>query len=126
MEVWTDHQLNHHETLDNQIQAALDDSSTFIMVASIGYLASHWCKSVELPQFLKNHFADHVFRVERRRIDDPNGIPQPLRGALGFKFWHLDPISKRMKTLGVPVHLAGQDFYDALDGLVVRTPDKQA
>ena len=97
-----DHQLNGHETLDEQIRKLILESSIFLMVGSPGYLRSDWCLNRELPGFLnKDVCTDRIFIVEKMKYDRAR-MPGPVSSRIGRAFWEGDEIRMNGERSEIP------------------------
>jgi hypothetical protein len=103
-----DHQLNGHEQLDEQIRAAIRESSIFLLIGSNGYLASDWCMNQELPQFLGDFGGERIFIVEKMPYNRA-ALPRPVANRVGRAFWEEDRIRGEWRTFGDPVATALTD-----------------
>jgi len=103
--IWMDKELNGNEEFSVQIEAALRESATLVVISSTGYLKSKWCER-EYNAFLeavekKERSGSRIFIVEIDRLDR-NKLPEVFRSRIAYPFWKLDE-NEEPKTYGVPV-----------------------
>src|SRR5688572_522258 len=118
VDIWKDNRLGGNEPLTEALRASVAASSIFIMVSSDQYLASDWCSNFELPQFISKNFPNRIFRIEVEKIDRAR-FPEPLRNAIGYRFWEEDSQTRVVNLLkGVPQRFADEKFFTQLNKLV--------
>jgi hypothetical protein len=129
--LWKDHeQVLGNAPLAGQLNDTLAQASTLVIVISPSYLTSEWCRR-EREAFLqaverKVVRADScLFVVEIDELDRQTW-PAPLRDLPGYKFWDVDPRTKRPRKLGDPVPDPRQDrdYYAQLDRLAREVADE--
>jgi hypothetical protein len=104
-DVWMDYRLSGNEPFSADIEAALRNSATLLVIASPSYFQSDWCAR-ERSGFLravcqKTAGGSRIFRVDRDRLE-PTDFPSEFRELLGYPFWTLDQ-NKYPRTLGDPI-----------------------
>lgn len=122
--IWMDRGLRHNESFPEQIEAALRDSATLLVLASPSYLQSEWCAR-ERSSFLKAvresaAAGARVFRVDLDKLQ-PSDFPSEFRELLGYPFWAPDT-NGNPQTLGSPVvdALRQPEYFTALTKLRIE------
>jgi hypothetical protein len=115
---WIDFQLDRSDSLTEQIRDAIRKSSLFLMIGSPRYLKSEWCKSRELPDFMRQAFKGRIFIVEKRPFDRKR-LPAVLQDQLTYEFWTREPLSERWREFGEPATsaLSDPDYQAVLNHL---------
>jgi TIR domain len=105
---WIDFQLDRADSLTEQIRDAIRKSSLFLMIGSPRFLKSEWCKSKELPDFMRQEFKGRIFIVEKRPFDRKR-LPAVLQDQLTYEFWTREPLNERWREFGEPASSALSD-----------------
>jgi hypothetical protein len=110
--VWMDPRLPRNREFDAEIEEALRQSATLLIVHSSAYLDSDWCRR-ERESFLKGieergePAKGRVFVVEYEEAPRP---PE-LSKLLGYRFWCRDADDPASRPLGFPVPTPDERAY---------------
>ena len=122
---WIDFRLDRSDSFTEQIRDAIRKSSLFLMIGSPRFLKSEWCKSKELPDFMRQEFKGRIFIVEKRPFDRKR-LPAVLQDQLTYEFWTREPLNERWREFGEPASsaLSDPDYQAVLNYLrsVSETP----
>lgn len=110
--VWMDPRLPGNREFDEEIQEALRQSATLLIVLSSAYLDSDWCRR-ERESFLKGiaergePAKGRVFVVEYEEAPRPPELDK----LLGYRFWSRDADDPASRPLGFPVPTPEERTY---------------
>jgi hypothetical protein len=116
--IWVDRRLTGCEPFTPDIEHAVKNAATILIVLSEGYVASEWCQKENTLFRLANEKRDthgRIFLV--RKTDVPrNDLPERFRDLLGYRFFEKERDDAPARTLGWPV-------FDPTDSLYFRRID---
>src|SRR4030095_111859 len=89
---WDETDLRGNHAVTPEIRTAVQQSATMLLVLSLGYLASQWCRQ-EKDLFFEVWGAqpqDRVFVVEKQVLDKGQSQPAELDDLKKYHFWYRD------------------------------------
>lgn len=123
--LWMDHrELVNHAPLTPQIMESLQQTATFLVIASPGYLASEWCNR-EREEFLRlmkqrTDSGSRIFLVELDKVE-PSEFPHEFSDLIGYRFWVPEKTTGIPRTLGTPVpDPSDHEYYTQLNRICVE------
>src|SRR5262245_4746502 len=125
--IWMDHrELTGNKPLTPAIMDALDKTAVIVVMVSMRYLASEWCRK-EREQFLKvisqrTSAGSRVFIVELDKLDR-HLLPPEFNDTIGYQLWIEDWDDKTPRTLGFPDPLE-KDYWQVLNRIAFHLSDE--
>jgi hypothetical protein len=119
--LWFDPAVSAGANLTPEVLGALEQTATFLVILSPGYLASPWCR-VQRDRFLKlvqdRRREGRVFLIERDQVELEDR-PAEFGDLRGHRFWVQDRIGRPPRILGLSRSSQDDDAYhDVLNDLV--------
>jgi hypothetical protein len=124
-DVWVDHELAGNRPFGADIQRAVGNTATLLVVMSPAYLASDWCRR-EREAFRaqlqdKVRAGTRVFVVELDRIEDRGRVPAEFAELLPYRLWIEDGPARTPRTLGLPVPTPAEpEYYSRVNQLALE------
>jgi len=117
--LWSDkQQIPGNQPIQPEIEQAIAESASFLVILSRGYLESPWCR-VELDSFLRTHPDEvgRLFVVYRDRVEAASR-PRAFEGIRGYQFWE-EGKGRAVRIWGDPVPDPQRDeeYYALLNDL---------
>jgi hypothetical protein len=126
--IWIDHELAFNKPLNESLTNELRQTATFLIIMSLAYLESEWCKK-ERQQFfeiLKEKGSNtRVFIVEIDEIDRKMYPIEINEYVIPYKFWKKENSSKA-KMLGFPKRADDEDYSNRLVDISVDLANELA
>ncbi len=124
-DVWMDHELAGNRPFGADIQRAIGNTATLLVIMSPAYLASDWCRR-ERDAFRsqvqdKVRAGTRIFVVELDRIEDRGRVPREFADLLPYRLWIEDGPKRTPRTLGLPVPAPEEaEYYKRVNQLALE------
>ncbi|HSD62064.1 MAG TPA: toll/interleukin-1 receptor domain-containing protein [Burkholderiales bacterium] len=124
-DVWVDHELAGNRPFSADIQRAVGNTASLLVIMSPAYLASDWCRR-EREAFRaqvqdKVRAGSRVFVVELDRIEDSGRVPPEFSDLLRHRLWIEDGPARTPRTLGLPVPTPAEpEYYSRVNQLALE------
>lgn len=124
-DVWVDHELAGNRPFSADIQRAVGNTATLLVIMSPAYLASDWCRRER--EVFRSQVQDkvragtRVFVVELDRIDERGRVPAEFADLLPYRLWIEDGPARTPRTLGLPVPTPAEpEYYSRVNQLALE------